>query len=238
MAANLVHTSIFHPLQKQTRATIDILHLKPHAFSMIVLVDYQAGNLGSVRNMFKKVGAAITVSTDPRVLEQADKIILPGIGRFDHCMQALEKSNLIPILEKKVLTEKTPCLGICVGFQLMARHGEEGNCNGLNWIDADVKKFKFLPSQNLKVPHMGWNFVKPLKESPLVQNFGEEPRFYFAHSYYFDCADKSVCLLETEYGLPFTSAVQKENIMGVQFHPEKSHKYGMALLRNFAEISR
>lgn len=205
---------------------------------MIVLVDYQAGNLGSIQNMFKKVGATIVVSSHPDLIEQADKIILPGIGRFDHCMQALQNTRLIPLLEKRILVDKIPCLGICVGFQMLAEHSEEGDCRGLGWIPAKVKKFQFSLAEKLKIPHMGWNYVRNVKPTALTQNLGEEPRFYFAHSYYMDCPDRQFRMMETDYGIPFTSAVNKENIFGVQFHPEKSHKYGMAILKNFAEMPK
>ncbi len=201
---------------------------------MIVIIDYEVGNLGSVQNMFKKVGAPSKISKDPAVIAQATKLLLPGIGRFDYCMQALQRSGLIPLLEKKVLVEKTPTLGICVGFQMLAEKSEEGLEAGLGWLPAEVKKFK--SRTDLKVPHMGWNWVKPLRESLLLQNFGEEPRFYFAHSYYMETRVPDFDLLQTDYGVPFTSAIQKENLYGVQFHPEKSHKFGMALFKNFAEL--
>ena len=200
---------------------------------MIVIIDYEVGNLGSVQNMFKKVGAPSQISKDPAVIEQATKLLLPGIGRFDFCMQALKRSGLIPLLQKKVLVEKTPTLGICVGFQMLAEKSEEGVEPGLGWIPAEVKKFK--SQADLKVPHMGWNWVKPLKDSKLLQNFGEEPRFYFAHSYYMESGVAEYNLLQTDYGVTFTSAIQKENLYGVQFHPEKSHKFGMTLFKNFAE---
>ncbi len=200
---------------------------------MIVIIDYEVGNLGSVQNMFKKVGATSQISKDPTVIAQATKLVLPGIGRFDFCMQALQKSGLIPLLQKKVLVEKTPTLGICVGFQMLAEKSEEGAEAGLGWIPAEVKKFK--SQKDLKVPHMGWNWVKPLKDSKLLENFENEPRFYFAHSYYMETKVSDYDLLQTDYGVTFTSAVQKENLYGVQFHPEKSHKFGMTLFKNFAE---
>jgi glutamine amidotransferase len=175
---------------------------------MIVIVDYEVGNLGSVQNMFKKVGASAVISKDPAVIAQASKILLPGIGRFDFCMQALKKSGLIPILEKKVLSEKVPTLGICVGFQLLAQKSEEGDVPGLGWIPAVVKKFRFRPDMNLKVPHMGWNWVHAKKDSPLTHDLGPEPRFYFAHSYFMETAVPDLRLLQTDYGETFTSAIQ------------------------------
>jgi glutamine amidotransferase len=202
----------------------------------VIIIDYQVGNLGSVLNMFKKVGVPAMISSDPKVIGEAERILLPGIGRFDFCMQSLKKSGLIPLLEKKVFTDKVPTLGICVGYQLLAQHGEEGNCDGLGWIPAQVKKFKFLPSEKMKVPHMGWNWVKPVKESPLSKGFTENSKFYFAHSYYVETQDPNIDLLKTDYGFEFTSAIQKDNLFGVQFHPEKSHKYGMQLFKNFSEV--
>ncbi len=201
---------------------------------MIVIIDYEVGNLGSVQNMFRKVGAASQISKDPAVISQATKLVLPGIGRFDFCMQALQKSGLIPLLQEKVLVKKTPTLGICVGFQMLAEKSEEGLEAGLGWIPAEVKKFK--SKADLKVPHMGWNWVKPLHDSSLLKNFGDEPRFYFAHSYYMETKVPDHDLLQTHYGVTFTSAIQRENLYGVQFHPEKSHKFGMTLFKNFAEL--
>lgn len=201
---------------------------------MIVIVDYQVGNLGSIQNMFKKVGAPALVSQDPEEIRKADKLVLPGMGRFDFCMGALERSGLRDVLEERVLQDRVPCLGICVGFQILASHGEEGDCAGLNWIPAQVKKLRL--SEGLKIPHMGWNFVEVQKESPLVQGFDQDTRFYFAHSYFMECQDPHLALLTTEYGHTFVCAIQKDNIWGVQFHPEKSHKFGMRLFKNFSEM--
>lgn len=201
---------------------------------MIVIIDYGMGNVGSIQNMLKKTGFESVVSRDRSVIDAADKIILPGVGAFDAAMQSLQDLDLIDLLHQKAVVEKKTILGICLGMQILAASSDEGSLKGLGWIDAEVKKFK---SDNLKIPHMGWNIVHDVKQSPLFANMHKpELRFYFVHSYYFDCHDKNAIIGETDYGIRFVSAVNKENIWGVQFHPEKSHKFGMQLLKNFAEI--
>lgn len=204
---------------------------------MIAIVNYGLGNLGSIQNMLKKVGATnVEIAETPDQLERASKIILPGVGAFDSGMQRLKEANWIEILNKKVLIEKVPVLGICLGMQLMTNSSEEGNLPGLGWINAEVIKFRFEKDTRLKVPHMGWNIVSTAKPSSLISMSEEEKRFYFVHSYYVRAAEQSDVLLETEYGLKFVSAFEKDNILGVQFHPEKSHKFGMALFRNFITL--
>ena len=205
---------------------------------MIVIVDYGIGNLGSIANMFKKVGAAATISSDVTVIGDAEKIVLPGVGSFDRAMRELNASGLIPTLDAKVHAG-TPLLGVCLGMQLLARGSEEGALPGLGWIDASVVHFR-PPGSNgartgLKVPHMGWNVLEPAREHPLLADLGEEPRFYFVHSYHFVPDDPSTALGLVDYGGPFVAAIARDNILGVQFHPEKSHRFGMQLLRNFAE---
>ena len=203
---------------------------------MIAIVDYQMGNIGSIVNMFKRIGFESRVARDKGDLATASKIILPGVGSYDHGMTNLRKSSLLDELNAKVL-EGTPVLGICLGMQLLARSSEEGTEPGLGWIDGAVRKFQFAePDRHLKVPHMGWNDVAPAKEDPLIAGLPDRPRYYFVHSYHFVCHNPEDALLTTTYGGEFVSAVRKGNIMGVQFHPEKSHKYGMALLKNFAEM--
>lgn len=204
---------------------------------MIVIIDYGMGNLGSVANMLKKNGAESRISSLPEDIEKADKIILPGVGAFDTGMKQLNELNLISVLNKKVLEERIPVLGICLGMQLLAQESQEGVSRGLGWLKAKVVKFKFSENaQNLKIPHMGWNFVKICKESRLISDFVPESRFYFVHSYHIVC-DRDDVLMETEYGYRFASAVQKDNIYGVQFHPEKSHRFGMQLFKNFCELN-
>lgn len=204
---------------------------------MITIVDYGLGNLGSILNMLKKIGAEVKLSTSIHDIEKADKLILPGVGAFDHGMRQLRERGLIDVLNHKALEEKVPILGICLGMQLLGNSSEEGSEEGLGWIEANTKKFRFEGIElRLKVPHMGWNLVKESKASDLNKDMYPEPRFYFVHSYHFVCKNPEDELLKSNYGFDFTSAVEKENIMGVQFHPEKSHKFGMQLLNNFNEL--
>lgn len=202
---------------------------------MIVIVDYGVGNLASIRNMFKKIGADAEISSDAATIREAEKLILPGVGAFDTCAQKLEDSGLIPVLNDKVLTAKTPVLGVCVGMQLLFAGSEEGVLPGLGWIAGQVVRFRpeQLPPDH-KIPHMGWSDVHFKKQSRLFTPVYDEPRFYFVHSYYAAVERPEDILVEAEYGIRFTAGVERENIMGVQFHPEKSHKFGMQLLANFA----
>jgi glutamine amidotransferase len=194
------------------------------------------GNLGSIANMLKKIGVQSVITNDLGKIESAEKIILPGVGHFDKAMNNLHELNLVETLNKKVLIEKIPVLGICLGMQLLAEKSEEGILPGLSWIKGEVKKFSFGGNpENLKIPHMGWNLVKQRKECALTKNLTNEPRFYFVHSYYFNCVNTDDILYTSEYGYQFVSAVSHQNIMGVQFHPEKSHKFGMQLLKNYVE---
>lgn len=202
---------------------------------MIVIVDYKMGNLGSITNIIKKVGHSSVISSDLEVISNASKIILPGVGAFDKAMQNLKDLNLIDILNEKALIQKTPFLGICLGMQLLAKHSEEGNVDGLGFIDANIKKFQLNDLKELKVPHMGWNEVEIPSKHPLCDDLYEQSRFYFVHSYHAVCKNSSNILMKTRYGYDFDSAIHQENIMGVQFHPEKSHKFGMQLFKNFIE---
>jgi imidazole glycerol-phosphate synthase subunit HisH len=200
---------------------------------MITIVDFNMGNIGSIRNMLKKVGVPAQITADPAVIAVATKLILPGVGAFDPGMENLERSGLIGALRQRALVDKVPTLGICLGMQLMTGRSAEGIRPGLGWIDAEVSRFDPADG-SLKVPHMGWNGVQPLRASPLTEALPTEPRFYFVHSYYVQCRQPEDVVLETSYGQKFHSAFQHGNIYGVQFHPEKSHKFGMALLSNFA----
>lgn len=203
---------------------------------MIVIVDYGIGNLASVLNMFKKIGVKdVTVSNNKEVIAKADKILLPGVGAFDAGMDNLERSGLIPILNEKVVNEKVPILGICLGMQLLTKKSEEGVKPGLGWIDAETVKFNLDPSLKLKVPHMGWNYIKVNKTNPLIDTESKN-RFYFVHSYYVKCFDEDQSLATSNFGIDFTCMVNKNNIFGAQFHPEKSLKFGMRILENFAKI--
>ena len=203
---------------------------------MIVIVDYGLGNLASVLNMFKKAGVKnVCISSDETVIENATKLILPGVGAFDAGMDNLEKSGLIPLLNKKVMEDKIPLLGICLGMQLLTKKSEEGVKPGLGWIDAETVKFNLDPVLKLKVPHMGWNYIKVLNQNPLI-DMGSKNRFYFVHSYYVKCKDESQSIATSDFGIDFTCMVNKDNIYGAQFHPEKSLKFGMQVLDNFAKL--
>ncbi|MCX6334997.1 MAG: imidazole glycerol phosphate synthase subunit HisH [Bacteroidia bacterium] len=203
---------------------------------MITIIDYKTGNLGSIQNMLKKIRVESVVTSNPSEIESASKIILPGVGSFDQGMQNLNNLQIKDILNKKVLTDKTPVLGICLGMQLMTLGSEEGKLPGLGWIDAESVRFRFYVPSKFKSPHMGWNSVRLHKDSRLLKDMLPESRFYFVHSYYIRSNDPSDILTSTEYEREFTSSFERENIIGVQFHPEKSHKFGMALLKNFAEL--
>lgn len=201
---------------------------------MITIVDYNMGNLGSISNMLKKIGVPSQITADHHEIAAARKLIIPGVGAFDAGMDNLERSGLIPVLNERVMQAGVPTLGICLGMQLMTRRSDEGHRPGLGWVDAVALRFR-PADKALKVPHMGWNRVMPVRSSMLTQNLPDEPRFYFVHSYFVQCHNPDDVLLTTHYGEAFHSAFQRGKVSGVQFHPEKSHKFGMALLRNFAE---
>ncbi len=203
--------------------------------SNIIILDYEMGNLGSIVNMYKHLGINVIATNEKDKIKEADKIILAGVGSFDHAMQNLADMNLISILNEKVLMDKMSILGICLGMQIFGNNSEEGTLQGLGWIDADVIRFNHNDIK-LKVPHMGWNTVKPNKTSALIANISDISRYYFVHSYFMHCKESQDILLTTHYDFDFTSAVKKGNIYGVQFHPEKSHKYGMNILKNFADL--
>lgn len=203
---------------------------------MIVVIDYGMGNLGSIANMLKKVGTKAIISSDIATIEQADKLILPGVGAFDSAMQRLNGLGLVPILERKVLQDQVPIMGLCLGLQLFTRRSEEGRLPGLGWIDAETVKFRFDPHESgLKIPHMGWNTVEIQHPSPVWEAMYEDARFYFVHSYHVICQDDEDIAATTNYGYEFTSAINRGSISGMQFHPEKSHKFGMRLFKNFVE---
>lgn len=201
---------------------------------MISIINYGLGNLGSIKNMLKKIGFDSIIINSPEELKQATKIILPGVGSFDTGMKNLLEGGWIKPLNDKVLIDKTPVLGICLGMQLMCRGSEEGSLEGLNWIEADVKKFKF-EDKSIKVPHMGWNFCFPEKDSKLLNDTLTDRRYYFVHSYFVSNDNEQDTLFKSNYGINFTSAFEKNNIIGMQFHPEKSHKFGLSILKNFVE---
>lgn len=200
---------------------------------MITIIDYGMGNLGSIQNMLKRIGAAATVTADLQIIGDATKIILPGVGAFDYAMTNINDSGLREVLDHKALVDRVPILGICLGMQLLTKSSEEGKIAGLGWIPATTNRFPDTPG--LKVPHMGWNLVHRSTPSKMTKGFEEESRFYFVHSYYVRVVDEAHSMLKTEYGVKFDSAIQNGNIFGVQFHPEKSHRFGVRLLTNFAE---
>lgn len=201
---------------------------------MLVIIDYGVGNLASIRNMLKKAGYDSVISSDEAVIRSADKLILPGVGAFDTCAGKLQQSGLITTLNKKVLEDHTPVLGVCVGMQLLTEGSEEGVLPGLGWIKGRVIRFRQdkMPA-GTKIPHMGWTDVELSKPSRLFEGMYEEPRFYFVHSYHPDLAHSEDALVRVNYGYTFVAGMEKDNIMGVQFHPEKSHKFGLRLLANF-----
>jgi glutamine amidotransferase len=202
---------------------------------LIFIVDYNLGNPKSIKNMLGYLGIESQITSDPIGIASADRLILPGVGHFQHGMEQLRQMGLIEVLNKVVLEDKKPILGICLGMQLLTQFSEEGNVEGLGFIDAQTKKFN-LDDPKLKIPHMGWNTVKFNKESELTTEIRSNPRYYFVHSYYVECNDKNDVLCTTQYGQEFVSGFQNDNIFGLQFHPEKSHKFGMELLVNFCNI--
>lgn len=203
---------------------------------MILIVNYGLGNLSSVLNMINKVGGEAAIISDPNMLTKANKLIIPGVGAFDHGMSNLNNSGWINALNEAVLGKHVPILGICLGMQLMCKSSEEGKLPGLGWINAEVKRFKLPIDSNLKIPHMGWNTVDIVKPNPLIKAEDGEQRFYFVHTYYAVCNNKEDVLATTHHGDEITAAFSRDNIYGVQFHPEKSHRFGMALINRFVEL--
>lgn len=199
----------------------------------VAVIDYGMGNIGSICKMLKLVGAEPHVSAEPDVLAAADKLVLPGVGHFDRAMSNLTDAALIEPLRELVLDRGKPILGICLGMQLLCVSSEEGSRNGLGFIDAVVRRFSFPVERRLRVPHMGWSELSITRPSPLVLGLDAQARFYFVHSYYVDCADDADVLARSEYGHPFVAAFERGPVAGVQFHPEKSHRFGVQLFRNF-----
>ena len=199
---------------------------------MLVIIDYGMGNLRSVEKAFKRINANPIISSKKEDIEKATKLVLPGVGYFKAGMENLAERELIPLLNKKVLEEKTPILGICLGMQLFTSHSEEGDAEGLNWIKAKTKAFNL---DNFKVPHMGWNSFEEQLPNRLFSELNDDDTFYFVHSYYVKCDHPENALAQTEYEITFDSCIINENILGVQFHPEKSHDAGLKLLSNFIE---
>jgi len=202
----------------------------------MLIPDYGCGNLASIVRMVSRVGGEIAISSNASDLAQADKIILAGVGAFDHGMAGLRDGGWIDALNEAVLMRRVPVLGICLGMQLMCKSSEEGQLPGLGWVDAEVRRFNLQHDSSLKVPHMGWNTVTVAKANPLISDDQGEQRFYFVHAYHVICNNPNDTLAITQHGYDFTAAFGHENIFGVQFHPEKSHKFGMALIKKFVEL--
>lgn len=198
----------------------------------VTIVDYGTGNLRAIANMIRKVGGQARISTGPADLASASKLILPGVGAFDTGMAQLRERGLLDVLHRKAREEKVPVLGICLGMQLLSRRSEEGALPGLGWIDGEARRFK---GDGLRVPHMGWNDVKVERANPLL-DAAEPWRFYFVHSYHVVCDRPEDVMGTSPYAGRFTAAVHRDNVLGVQFHPEKSHAFGMKLLKRFLEI--
>jgi glutamine amidotransferase len=207
------------------------------ARTLVTVVDYNMGNVGSIVNMIAKVGGTARVTSDPAVLRTAEKLILPGVGHFDRGIAKLAELGIAPVLEEMVVRGRVPILGICLGMQLMCRASQEGDRKGLGWVDAEVRRFDVAEHSGMKVPHMGWNVAKPVRASALLAMSPPEPqRFYFVHSYYVACNDPADVVAVTNYEGEFCSAFLHDTIWGVQFHPEKSHAFGMELFRRFLEL--
>lgn len=203
---------------------------------MITIVNYGLGNLGSIQNMLKRLGYSSEITDSKDKIKEAKKIILPGVGRFDAAMNKINDLDLKETLDFKALVEKTPILGICLGMQLLTNHSEEGNVSGFGWIDANVKRFQFTSDKMFKIPHMGWNEVFVSNNCPLTDSMDDTFKYYFVHSYYVSVKNSQDSFLKCDYGIKFDAGIYHENIFGVQFHPEKSHKYGKILLNNFARL--
>lgn len=204
--------------------------------SEIVIVDYGMGNLNSVLRAFNRMKVNCIVSSDADVIQNSHKIIMPGVGHFQKAMQNLKALDLIGVLNEAALGQQKPILGICLGMQLMTRHSEEGHCDGLGWFDADLTRFVTSNPLKYKIPHMGWNQISIEKPSSLMKDIADKSEFYFVHSYHLRVADAGDILNQTDYEELFPSAIEKDNLFGVQYHPEKSHDAGAQLLRNFVNL--
>ena len=205
---------------------------------MISIVDYGLGNILAFANIYKRLNIPVKIVSSASELKGAERIILPGVGSFDWAMTRLNESGMRETLDLLVMEKQIPIIGICVGMQMMASRSDEGQLDGLGWIDAEVKHFdESIFTQSTHLPHMGWNDVLPVTSHPILEGLGTDARFYFLHSYYFSEANSNQVLAQTDYNGLYTSVIHRNNIFGVQFHPEKSHHWGVQLLKNFAEMS-
>ena len=206
---------------------------------MIAILDYGLGNLGSIANMLKVIGEKSKITSGKDEIDRADGIILPGVGAFDAGMKKLSDTGLDEAVKERAKAG-VPILGICLGMQLLGRGSEEGRLSGLNLISFECKRFDFSSTSHggLKIPHMGWDVVDMKQEHPIIERINGKQRYYFVHSYHAVCDDENSILMTCDYGYEFTAAVVKENVIGVQFHPEKSHDFGLALLNNFVLMCR
>jgi len=204
---------------------------------MIAIIDYGLGNVRAFANVYHNLNIPVIIARKEDNLKEATKLLLPGVGSFDYAMQRLNDSGMREVIDRKVMVDKIPVLGICVGMQMLAKSSEEGALPGLGWINGEVKKF-VLPAgfSAMRIPHMGWNTIQPVRVGGLLDGMDNESRFYFLHSYYFICSDPYHVIATTAYDGDFESAVNAGNVYGVQFHPEKSHQWGIRLLENFAKI--
>ncbi|OGL47102.1 MAG: imidazole glycerol phosphate synthase, glutamine amidotransferase subunit [Candidatus Schekmanbacteria bacterium RBG_16_38_10] len=203
---------------------------------MIGIIDYGLGNVKAFANVYKMLDIPAIIVTKPHELINVSRVIMPGVGAFDHAMKCLQDSGMREMLDEIVLRKQVPVLGICVGMQMLTNSSEEGVSPGLKWINGDVKKIDSSFNKSIYVPHMGWNDVKPLNNNDLFRGLSDDARFYFLHSYYVHCQRNEDVIAVTNYGVEFACAVNHENVFGVQFHPEKSHQYGIKLLKNFSEL--
>ncbi len=204
---------------------------------MITIIDYGVGNINAFVNVYKRINIDVKIAKSVADLEDAQKLILPGVGHFDYAMSELIKSGMREKLDELVMIKKVPIIGICVGMQMMGNSSDEGSLDGLKWIDATIRKFDVTKIQHVtKLPHMGWNDVQPISSNSLFKGLEKDALFYFLHSYFFECNDTADILATSEYGEKFTCAAHHENVYGIQFHPEKSHHYGETLLHNFAKM--
>lgn len=203
---------------------------------MIAVVSYGVGNVGSIFSMLRKIGVPAFAASTPDDLAAADRIILPGVGSFDHGIATLAASGLIEALRERVVRDRIPVLGICLGMQLLGTGSEEGSLPGLGLLDAHCVRFRPEGTPQIKVPHMGWNELAFRRRSPITEGIEDGARFYFVHTYHLTCADERDVLATAHHGVDFTAMVQHENVWGAQFHPEKSHRFGMTLLGNFGRL--